>query len=392
MTGLYKYGLLVSGILMSAAASAQKVQARIDSVPSDGFYRILVSPELARHTRTDLGDIRIRDEQEQPVPYRLERRLGYSTYSWLELPIVAVEQDSAHTRIVFAMKQPSSSGFELFFANTTAQRRAALSGSNDRRQWYSLDDSLLLAPVRRDAGTAHAHIAYPPSKYRYIRLELYNGKSAPLEPLNAGIFMGEPRPQVWNMPDSLSFADSSSGGRSFIRINNEAGNLMERLLLEVQRPKFFSRNVTLLDEQGRLWTTGVVTNQQRELEFPPTRARTMTLIVENSENPRLELVRISAQQRAYELIAYLEAGRHYRISAGDSSATAPAYDLSGFSDSATGRAQPVGFGNLEQLVEQKQSDQRPWIWIALIAGAGMLAWFAFSLLRDVQRSKRAGDR
>ncbi|RYY41734.1 MAG: DUF3999 family protein [Chitinophagaceae bacterium] len=387
MIALYKYGLLVCAIACFNTASAQRVEATLDSVQADGFYRITVTPALSIHSRTDLADLRIRDERGQAVPYRLSRSVALSTFSCLQVPIVLVAQEGPRSAILFELAQPST-GFQVFFSNTSAQRRASLSGSNDRAHWYSINDSFSLAPASTREGIAAAQLEYPRSTYRYIKLELYNGTSAPLQPLRAGIFMGEPHPQIWMEPANLTFSDSTIAGKSFMVIHNPRGLLLEKILMKVARPKFFTRNVSVLDAQGNYWASGVLTNGQQELEIPATHAKQLKLLIENGESPRLEAVSVRGSQRKYELITYLERGRRYMLAAGDSNAAAPSYDLSGFSDSATARAQPLGLGEPVVIKDAPQrGDGRHWVWIALVAGAIVLGWVAFSLLRDVQRGK-----
>ncbi|RYY89631.1 MAG: hypothetical protein EOO15_05655 [Chitinophagaceae bacterium] len=395
MTRQYKYGLAFVLAVGSLAATAQpRVEAMLDTVPRDGFYRVALAPGLMRYTRTDFGDIRIRDEKGEPVPFEVRRRLGKSTYSFLTVPIARIEDTGTRTLVTFQIPGARSSGFQVFFTNTSAQRRAVLTGSNDRASWYSLTDSFVIAPKsvpEGGSGTATLTLHYPANTYRYVRLEINNGATAPLNIEQAGVFMGEPEPELWNAKRRLPFSDSTVGGTTIVQIANPRHEFLEQVFINVTRPRLFRRNVVLRDPStGRELAIGMLDNKQTRLIFPATRATALELFIENGDNPRLQIDSIEGNQRLYDIIAFLEKGHRFTLGAGDSTATMPAFDLAGFTDSARNFAQPVSYGPIRVSAATKpEKDHRSWIWIALVIGIGMLGWFSYSLLRDMQREKRS---
>ena len=50
-------------------------KAAIDSVGKAGFYAIGVTPSLSSHVKTDFSDLRIADENANPVPYVLKSNI-----------------------------------------------------------------------------------------------------------------------------------------------------------------------------------------------------------------------------------------------------------------------------------------------------------------------------
>lgn len=385
MTALYKYGTLLL-LLFSLAASAQpRVEARLNPVARDSFYKVELGSDLTRYTRPDFGDLRLWDERGAPVPYRVVTNTGISTFSFLVIPIARVEEDSTSTSTTFRIPAIPSSGFEVNFANTKTQRRATLTGSNDGIHWYSFTDSFLLTPKPEGTGIASASLSYPASNFRYIRLQVHNGRAAPLHLLQAGILMGNPYPEDWLTGMRLPFREEVRGHQSIFRIDNARHALLERLDFSISHPKQFTRNVTLRDDQGRELAFGVLMNFQSGFTFPATQAASLQLVVENGDNPRLQVDSIVATQRSHLLLAYLEKGHTYRLEAGDSTARRPNYDLSGLTDSARWTAATLTYGPLRKLaVKQsaKSSDNRLWLWLALVAGVAVLIAVSVSLLRE----------
>ncbi|RYY65335.1 MAG: hypothetical protein EOO12_07220 [Chitinophagaceae bacterium] len=391
MAALYKYGTALLLLLSLAGGAQPLVETRLDTVPQDGFYRVALAPELTRHARSNFADLRLRDERGEPVPYRVERRLGRSTFSWLTIPVAHLEETDSSTRITFGMPTERSSGFQLVFANTAARRGAALTGSDDGQRWYGITDRFELAPQSTANGGTGAivQLSYPANTYRYIRLEIRNGNAAPLRLQQAGILMGEPYPERWRASGRHSFTDSSANGSSIVRIQNPRGELLERLRFSISRPKLFARNVSLREAGGRELSIGVLMDRQLDLTFPGTHTPTLELFIENGDNPRLQIDSIVGMQRQYDLIAFLERGRTYTLRAGDSSLRAPVYDLSGFSDSATNAAPFLAYGPLRTVTvaTPPEADNRVWLWIALVTGVGVLGALSLTMLREAKKQE-----
>ena len=60
-------------VLPSALAQNTLYQASLDTVPTDGFYKINISPQIAGYLKNDLSDIRLYDRSAKEVPYILQR-------------------------------------------------------------------------------------------------------------------------------------------------------------------------------------------------------------------------------------------------------------------------------------------------------------------------------
>ncbi|RYD95003.1 MAG: DUF3999 family protein [Sphingobacteriales bacterium] len=395
MTGLYKYVWAAAFALLSLATAAQpRVEAKLDTVPRDGFYRVWLQPDLARYAQHRFADLRLRNAKGEPVPYRIDTaREGYSTFGYpTYFPLLSVQHDSDRSTLIFEVPTARSSGFALELNNSEAQRRVSISGSNDRNQWYSLRENFLLAPlVATESVLGRQNISYPLSDYRYVRLVLFNGREAPLEPKMAYTYATFVTPPKWLSMGRLPARVFDSSGSTYVRIGNPGRVRLERLRLDVSRPRFFARNVTVTEgSKGRLLASMAVTESQRELQLEVTKAPELLLRIERGDNPSLQVDSITGEQRAYTMLTYLEKGRTYTLSAGDSKVIAPVYDLSGFRSPATDSAATIGYGPLRILPEpaaQKERDNRIWIWIALGVGILVLGWFSYSLLRDVQREQ-----
>ncbi|WP_165871384.1 DUF3999 family protein [Flaviaesturariibacter flavus] len=391
MTGLRKC-LLLLALLPLWALAQPRVRAVLDPVGADGFYRIFVSPELSSWARADRSDLQLRDSAGTPVPYLPDTLTSFSSFSFINYPLLLVRNDSARTAIELSVPENGTESFFMQFAATAAQRPAALSGSNDRQRWYSIEDYIGLKPeVRDQRGVAVQDFRFPFSRYRYLRLEITNGKTAPLLPVVAGRISGGTAPAAWDVRQRYNFSQADSPGRSLVRIYNPKGMLVERLTIAVRKPLYFARNVTVSALRANRWepiATQVLATGQTELLLPPVKDELLELSVENGANPPLQVDSIDGAQRRYYVVAHLEKGQSYYLYAGDPEARPVNYDLAAFRDRIPVSPPELGY-RIERLAQPGagagKKSSRIWIWIALTAGIGLLAWLAMSLLRDLKR-------
>ncbi|RYZ22500.1 MAG: DUF3999 family protein [Chitinophagaceae bacterium] len=393
MTALRNCLLLLVLSLPLWAAAQPRVRALLAPVEADGFYRIFVSPELSSWARADRSDLQLRDSAGAPVPYLPDTLTSFSSFSFINYPLLAVHHDSLRTGVELSVPEAGTESFFMQFAATAAQRPAALSGSNDRRTWYSIEDYIELKPeVRDQRGVAVQHFHFPYSRYRYLRLEIFNGKTAPLLPVVAGRISGGTAPAAWDVRQRYNFSQADSPGRSLVRVYNPRGVLVERLSIRVRKPLYFARNVTVSALRANRWepiATQVLATGQTELLLPPVKDELLELSIENGANPPLQIDSIDGAQRRYFLVAHLEKGQSYYLYAGDPTAEPADYDLAAFRDRIPSSPPELGY-RIEQLAQPEApggKSSRIWIWIALAAGIGLLVWLTLSLLRELKKKE-----
>jgi hypothetical protein len=379
-------------LLPFLAAAQPRVKATLSPVGADSFYRVFISPELSSWARADLSDLQLKDGAGAPVPYLLDTLTGFSSFSLINYPLLSVRQDSARTSIELSVPEDGTDHFLVQFAATAARRPAALSGSNDRDHWYSIRDDISLLPeTRGTTGTATQELTFPFSRYRYLRLDILNGKAAPLLPVLAGRIAGGTAPAAWNARQRYNFSRIDSPGHSFIRIYNPKAVLLERLTIAISRPTYFARNVTVSALRNNRWepvTGQVLATGQTELMLPAIKDELLELSIENGDNPPLQIDSVAGTQRRYYLVAHLEKGQRYQLFAGDASAHAAQYDLAAFRDRIPSAPPELSY-SIEVLpapaATAKQGSGKAWIWVALLAGIAVLGWLTWSLLRDMKK-------
>src|SRR5258708_28424257 len=100
----YRWSLVVSMVFLALGSSAQGVftwRAPLDSIVSDGFYQIRLTPEIVAKCRADFADVRILGPDGRFVSYVLKDPFGSDSAGRARLPIpdaVILQKDSSDKR------------------------------------------------------------------------------------------------------------------------------------------------------------------------------------------------------------------------------------------------------------------------------------------------------
>lgn len=397
-------------LLLSTFTQAQfRHSAVLDSVKEPGFYAIIVSPQLSTYTKTDLSDIRIADEKGQWVPHIIHYpgQNRAIDVAYFELPIIKKENASSKTVLIIRNPgNPPLSNLYLTLKNTAASRFAALSGSDDNKSWFSIADSLLLGqPDVFDNNKVALKISFPSVSYSYFRLAIDNGKNDPLnvlEAMNYGTALPD-RVQRFIANPKASFQQKDSTGFSLIRIDNGNSFHFNKLTIHISSPRYFERKVRLYASPvnsiySALQTTPVanfllssaITNGY---ETPLLKNRFFYLLVENNDNPPVQVEAVSTSQQNKVLIAWLEKNKHYQLVFDNPNSVAPDYDLKRFQNLIPESVQQLNTGDIKAIstgsdMIEKKENFNWWIWPVILVVMALLGSLTWALTKDMKKSRQ----
>ena len=210
-----KHFYLICLLFCFAHASAQPFSAEASlTVPgTDGFYRVLISPEVSAYLNNESTDIRIFDDQGREVPYvaEAESRL-YRTERFVEYEVVSkTSRSRCCTELLLrnASRTPINN-IQLIIKNAEASRLASLRGSDDQKQWFAIKDEFMLRAPSGGRETQQLEIVgFPWSNYEFYLLSIGDSTYAPLNISKAGYY--EPQASNGNYtPLPLQFTTSDS--------------------------------------------------------------------------------------------------------------------------------------------------------------------------------------
>ncbi|GAB3319421.1 hypothetical protein GCM10027299_11910 [Larkinella ripae] len=334
--------LTLSGTI--GMAQSFRFRSNVPAVPKTGYYRVLLPPAVLGRLNANQTDIRLFDEKEQEIPYVLTQQQPSRETQFHDYELVRKVNTPTATTLV--LRNPAKSPIHslgLIIKNTNLRKKARLSGSNDARNWYGIEDDYELEPVASSASTSEAKLLdFPLSDYEYYKLEINDSLSAPLNILKVGYYSATTGAGQYSEIPGLSFSQRDSSDRnSYIHLTFPGPVRPDRLLLTIQSPDQYHRRATLAHlriqktkrhrSQRFFEPVQTVELDSKDSLHPILIANEPTsdlyLIIENRNNRPLTIGSLSAQQVTTYLIAELKPAVSYQLAFAAPAVGAPAYDL-----------------------------------------------------------------
>lgn len=394
---LYKLMLLVLLLPASLFCRAQSgfvYKTALENVKERGFYKIVLQPQIVAKCRKELYDIRIFDNNGKQVPYLL--RTDYNNYTennFTELPMLSVQQSSdSQTHVVVQNKlNKQLSELILVIRNMDASRTVTISGSDDRQRWYVIKENIFLDNVSSTGNDRfNQSIQFPASSYKYFNIVI-NGKGLlPINIMKAGVYEDlRYNSKYVALPDPAVYQKDSTD-KSYIRLTFNDEYVIEKIILNVEGPKFFNR---------QLFVSGGYFSAQNAYHLRPdattinsvnVKTKELNLVIYNEDNPALQVKSAKAYQLNTYLLTWLEPGNTYVMFFGDAAARAPRYDLQFFKDSiqnnfkeiATG---PITNNPLVSAIKQPEHHQKTLLWVILAAVGTLLLFFTWRMAKEIKQ-------
>lgn len=382
-----------------------KYTAPLAQVGSSGFYTIAISPELSAYIKTDYSDIRITNQQKQWVPHILQTEKATLVENlFVPFPILQnMISDSGRNILVVENTKPGGIfNLKLFLKNSAVSRIAILSGSNNQRDWYIIDENIAIGRSYETVKDEYVQeINFPLIKYHYLKLSIDNAHNDPLLITRTGFYASANtiKPNNYQANPGTLVTQKDSGSYSYVEVKQQKKYHFDKISFIVNGSKFYSRDIQICLPQytkNNFTIPGKVIADFKLLSalpltfgLPKTSAEVFFIVIKNGDNPPLTIDRVETMQQTCNLVTYLEKGKKYDLVFGDSLASFADYDLQNFKDSVA-NMRPLNFGDI-QLVNQKaiktpvSSDR--WIWPTIIIACIALSFLCYRLVGDINKQK-----
>jgi hypothetical protein len=394
---------------ISVFANAQdyKWQVKLDTITSDGFYRIPLIPAISSKTLTDFIDVRIWDAHNKEVPYILHREVPMVFYDLLkEYKIISLSRAGKHTRLIIG--NPSKSKIDninLVIKNADVTKTLRLSGSEDTIQWYVIKDNYIISDVYNNLTTSTVKIFdFPLSDYKYFKIDISDSLSPPINILKAGYYdTYTEAARYTELPQAqVTQVDSAEKSETYVRVAFAEPQVMNKIFIDVAGPRYYFRDacVGVVEESG---TKGVKlfyprsesfilsSNSEHTFHCPQYKGKDLYIRITNHDNPPLKIKGVKVYQMNSNLVAYLEKNKSYRLVFGNIHAIPPTYDLGNFKDSissvkviSTGNIIPLEKGKIaEAPVANSIFGNKALMWGALIIVLLILGIMSLRMVKEI---------
>ena len=402
--------LLFALISFNAAGQTggYKFYCRLDSVRTAGFYNIEITPELSAHIKTDYSDIRIVNEAGKWIPHILHTPSTERTGMMfsLDAKFSIIENSGTRTTVIIEREQKVSSNIVFAITNTTAERFCTLSGSYDRKNWFVINDSILLKPAADENATENiSRVDFPPTNYKFYKVVIHNNGKDPFNIKTVMEYTGLSK--IRNTPDKLSenpapiIQQKDSGKISYIKVTQQQSYQFDNISLQLSGVKYYSRKVDLyvpgtdkssFTEPGQLLQSFTVSNNSTlQYNVPLTKSAVFYLLISNEDNLPLTVTGVKTACSNHYITAYLEAGT-YRLIMDNEDAVMPAYDLVKLNNKIPDSISFLQVEKTEAFTENKpvviEAKNNKWmLWLAIALALVILVFFTYRMLKEVDKRK-----
>lgn len=406
---MQKFSIILIFVLISVAAKAQNFEweVKLEKVPADGFFDILLRPEITAKLNENFGDIRLYDKSNNEIPYILHREAkeNWSTY-YIEYPIIKKTHRKRfeHTELIFENpEQQAINNIVLRIRNSDVSKWLTLNGSNDRREWFVIKDRYRYNSFYSTSETSVIKILdFPPSNYKYYQIIVSDYFNKPVDIISVGYYDTKTVDGKYlkTVSPYILQDDTSENHTTIIHAKFPEKQYVDKLVFNIEGPSYFLRKAEVMTEKTIKKKRKTVNYQQtvaavelssfsdNTVYFDKQPLREFTVHIYNNDNAPLNIKSIETYQLNTYLTAELSAGKQYILRFGNKDTRAPVYDLRYFVDSIPKNRINVLTKSLTKI-QHKDSEKEEGsvpkllVWVVLSVVICFLAFMTYRMVREI---------
>jgi hypothetical protein len=385
-------------------------KATLDGVKEDGFYKIMLTPEVLAKSQTyfaksytSFPDIRILAANGIQVPYILEMDSArFTESSFVEFPILSKQKNKdKQTHIILENKTGNAiNDLLLITANMDAKRWISISGSHDLKDWYIIKENALIEEYFSKNKDASVHsISLPTVNYRFFKIIIIGEDILPFNIVKAGVYKESYTAGKYMEIPSPTIVQKDSFDRiTYFELNFPNAYLIDKIRFEIEGPKFYKRRISIPSQDVfHLSDFSYINSEDAVLVFQSLKERNIKFIIDNNDNVPLRIKSAKAYQLNRYMLAYLEKGKQYQLAFGDPLAKAPEYDLQFFKDSIGTDIPVLSVGNIQSIspikaaIEKPKNNNTVFLWITIAIVSILLLFFTLKMTREIKKRNNHAD-
>ncbi|MBL7858376.1 MAG: hypothetical protein JNM57_11860 [Cyclobacteriaceae bacterium] len=401
----FVFGLSIAGKGQSAFTSS----ATLPPIDSTGFYRIALTSDVCIHLNNNFTGLRLYNEKEQEVPFLFEeeKKTTVNRFSEYEILEKTQKRNCCTTLVLHNPERNSINNISLIIKNADVLKTATLLGSDNREQWYALKQHVQLDGLNNARATADMKMLnFPWSNYSYYKLEIDDSTTAPLNILRAGYYQLETSERNYSVVPIKLFSqvDSVDIKKTYITIRFDTVRLVDRLEFTISGLPYFSRNATLYKKGVHQLRNGSTesyllavhtfqlrSDQENIVSLPTIRSNEFIVIIENLDNPPVQISAVNTFQLNRYITAWLEKENSYTLRLGNINNEEPNYDLAQFKDKIPQQPPVLNVSKIESTkTTAPKSDfvfftSRTLIWAILFIVILALGWMSIRMVKEAEK-------
>lgn len=392
-------------IFISFFGFSQQYKATINTIQQDGFHKIVISPQIRSASQDNLKYFRILDKNKKEVPYVVYDNLNRNSLVSEKLEIVnkSAIKDSISSFVIKNYHQKLNGEIVLEIANASINKYFSISGSNDQIKWFGLVANQLLTNLNNENSiSVQKIISYPSNNYKFIKIDFNDKNALPINILNIGRLKEVQKAIETTILKDFNYkiAEDFKNKKTIITFSADNFQKVDEISFTIAT-KLFSRNAKLYLNRTRkikkrtenyrdeissfVLSSSILNSFQLNGFFE----KEFTIEIENQDNQPLEISKIDVIQNNLYILSNLVSKEKYEVII-DTNYAKPKYDLANFVVE-TKEYPSATLSKLTKIENQNANvSEKPFwqsnafMWICIVLGSGVIAYFALELLKDMK--------
>jgi len=382
-------------------------EANLSNVNKSGYYDVLLKPEISAKLFENAAELRLYNQQQKEIPYlfNIEKSVNRTTL-FHDYEILVKEHNArmGYTRIVIHNKAKKEiRTISMIIKNSEVSKWLTLNGSDDNQQWFVVKDKYYFYSIENEEETSEIKILdFPLTNYEYYEILIDDYFQEPINILRVGYYDIEVENGKYSKIENYDMLqnDSNDLKKTFLKINFEEANYINKINLEMANPSLFYRKAVIYantkNAKGQIsknLVQQIVINSSSNNVYYFDNLYTDNLLIEieNEDNEALQIENVNIFQLNRFLTAYFEKGNSYKLKFGDKSLTSASYDLKYFVDSIPEKRNSLKVESLSSIQIPKQSEAfylNPiFLWSLIGFIIIIVGYFSYKMLKEVGKNE-----
>lgn len=344
---------------------------------ADEIVALTLDSDIYASTRAGYPDLRILDSADQEVPFELQQAVEYGQEIVREpLSPEVVSLHEAGSAIEVQLRFPADArpqGLRFITPQADYERTVRIAGSTTGQDWKLVTESLIF-DYSRYMDVKNQEVTIPPNEFRHFKVTISNvvdERESPFKELSRTLRRGAEDERVertvrerrtfridrfesWHDVTREGVRQNKTSAYKIVssKVEQDSANKRTIVLIETRREPLFSFTLETVSRnfsrrasvevpivqgvQTRWVRIGEATlsnlsfrkyqHQQLGIDFPEHRERQYRIVIENEDNPPLDIQGVAASGNVYRAVFLAPQASPERVFYGSESARAPKYE------------------------------------------------------------------
>ena len=397
--------VVLSAISLSVNGQSFNYKADIEHVNENGFYKILLSPEITSKLNSQFFDIRLFDTNNTEVPYILNREQSVNERElFVEYDII----EKKHlwyvgvTRIIIRNREKTEiNNIVLRIKNADVRKKLKLNGSNDYKNWYVIKSDYDYNSISSNVNTSEIRVLnFPLSNYEYYELLIDDYSDRPIDIIQAGYYDLVTENGKYTELENIAFTVLDTLKETIITVPVH-GNYIDKISFEIDAPNYYYRQAEMYVKRTRklkkressynesIANFKLISNSGNTFHFDNLNEDTICIRIKNNDDSSLKISNINLYQLNKYITAELDTQNMYCLKFSDKNTGKPNYDLKYFTDNIPDNLKVISTKLPEKISKTDELGGRGnfnirnyWLWISIILIAVLLSYMSFTMIRE----------